>query len=101
MSDRERELRTLAAEIADTDGVIDAWTAKSFTDRLFVVEVEPGAELPASVRKALTDKGLKGTNRAFGIGGTDDAYVGEAGRGERYRFLDTTDRGGLQSYVVE
>jgi hypothetical protein len=101
MNDRERELRALAEEVTAVEGVVDAWTAKSFSDRLFVVEVEAGEELPESVRAELADRDLEGANRAFGIGAEDDAFVGEAGRGERYRFLDTAARGTLRSYVVD
>ena len=101
MTHREEELRQLAARLGEYDCIVDAWTAKSFTDRLFVVEVEPGADLPVGVRERLLDHGLEGYNEVHDVTATDDAYAGALDAGDRYQFVDVQSRGQLQSYVVE
>jgi hypothetical protein len=101
MTDREQELRQLTERCCDYDTIVDAWTAKSFTDRLFVVEVETGAELPADVRDRLLNHGLQGYNEVHDVSAADDAFAGELERGDRYQFVDVQARGQLQSYVVE
>ena len=80
----------------------DAWAAKSFTDRLFVVEVSPEATLPETVRGRLHEHDLREANEVYEMGGTAGAdFAGDLADGRRYRFVDTRDRGELQSYVVE
>jgi hypothetical protein len=79
--DRGEHLRALADDVADRQDVADAWTAKSFTDRLFVVEVDGARDLPAAVE--------------------DPAFAGDLSGGDRYRFVDVQTRGDLQSYVVD
>jgi hypothetical protein len=101
MTDREQELRQLSDDLREHDAIVDAWTAKSFTDRLFVVEVGTGAELPADVRERLLDHGLRGYNEIHDVSAADDAFAGELARGDRYQFVDVRTRGELQSYVVE
>ncbi len=101
MTDREQELRQLSEDLRERDAIVDAWTAKSFTDRLFVVEVETGAELPADVRERLLDHGLRGYNEVHDVTAADDAFAGELDSGDRYQFVDVRARGELQSYVVE
>lgn len=102
MTDRTEELRSLAEAVADRAGVRDAWTAKSFTDRLFVVEVPPGADLPADVARTLDDRGLRGADEVYDVGGAADAaFAGALEDGTRYRFVDVQTRGEHRSYVVE
>jgi hypothetical protein len=101
MNDRETELRQLAERLCNYDPIVDAWTAKSFTDRLFVVEVESGTDIPASVRERLVDHGLRGYNEVYDVSGADGAFAGRLERGDRYQFVDVRERGQLQSYVVE
>ncbi|MFB6206158.1 MAG: hypothetical protein ABEJ05_06505 [Haloglomus sp.] len=100
-SDREAELRELAADVAEDSAVADAWLAKSFTDRVLVVTVESGAELPDAVRERLAEHDLRGANEVYESGGPDPSAMGDAGAGERHRFVDTRTRGEYQSYVVE
>jgi pyruvate carboxylase len=101
MTDREQELRELADDLREHDTIVDVWTAKSFTDRLFVVEVEPGTDLPGTVRERLLDHGLQGYNDVHDVNAADDAFAGALDRGDRYQFVDVQSRGQLQSYVVE
>lgn len=64
MTDREAELRDLADRLRRRDAVADAWLAKSFTDRLPVVDVRTDATLPADLRRDLADRDLRGPTRS-------------------------------------
>jgi len=101
MDDRERELRELADWLCEKEAIVDAWTAKSFTDRLFIVEVECDTDLSSDIRQRLLDHGLQGYNEVHDVSATDEAFAGELQRGDRYQFVDVRERGALQSYVVE
>ena len=101
MTDRSGALRSLAAELRDRDGVTDAWTAKSFTDRLFVVEVPAEGSLPEAVRATLHGHGLREANEVYGVDASDADFAGKLADAHRYRFVDVRERGELQSYVVE
>ena len=102
MTERSAELSALADRLTDDGAVTDAWTAKSFTDRLFVVEVSTDGRLPAGVRATLHDHGLREANEVYEMDGTRDAdFAGELADGRRYRFVDVQSRGEMQSYVVE
>lgn len=102
MNDRADALRDLADRFAERERVRDAWTAKSFTDRLFVVEVAPDARLPDAVRARLHDHDLREANEVYDVAGAADAdFAGELADSRRYRFVDVRSRGDLQSYVVE
>ena len=101
MSDRERQLRDLADRLTDRDGVLDAWTAKSFTDRLFVLELQDGTALSDDLRNLLHQHDLRGYNEVHDVGVDDAAFAGELDRGDRYQFVDVRHRGELQSYVIE
>lgn len=101
MSDRREELKALAEELAERGDVQDAWLAKSFTDRLFIVEVPPEAELPAAVKSTLSDAGLRGADEVYDADGPDAGYAGHLEESHRYRYVDCETRGDLQSYVVD
>ncbi|WP_226010228.1 hypothetical protein [Halomicrobium salinisoli] len=102
MTDRAAELSALADRIAAREDVRDAWTAKSFTDRILVVEVPPDAELPADVERALREHDCRGADEAYDLDGAESAaFAGDLDDGRRYRFVDTRSRGELQSYVVD
>jgi hypothetical protein len=100
-TDRGEQLRALAADLAAREDVADAWTAKSFTDRLFVVEVGAGEDLPAAVEERLREHGLRGYNEVHDVGAEGPAFAGDLAGGDRYRFVDVGARGELQSYVVD
>jgi hypothetical protein len=101
MTDRAAALRSLADRLPEEDGITDAWTAKSFTDRLFVVEVPTEGELPDEVRRRLHDHDLREANEVYGVDAPDADFAGRLADGRRYRFVDVRERGELQSYVVE
>ncbi|WP_415381377.1 hypothetical protein [Halosimplex sp. TS25] len=102
MDGRAAELSALADRLCEREGVRDAWTAKSFTDRLFIVEVPEAGSLPDGVRASLHDSDLREANEVYGVGGVADAdYAGDLSDGRRYRFVDVRSRGEMQSYVVE
>lgn len=101
MTDRERKLRRLAERIRTRESVLDAWTAKSFTDRLFVIELRSGATFPAELRAQLREHDLRGYNDVHDVGVDEAAFAGELAGGDRYQFVDVRERGELQSYVVE
>jgi len=102
MSDRAAALLALADRVTDREGVVDAWTAKSFTDRLFVVEVPSEGRLPDAVRETLHARDLREADEVYEVEGASDAdFAGALSDGRRYRFVDVRSRGELQSYVVE
>lgn len=100
-TDRGADLRDLAADVAEDPAVADAWLAKSFTDRVLVVTVEPDAALPDGIRERLAASGLRGANEVYDSDGPDASGMGTAGEGRRHRFVDVRTRGEYQSYVVE
>lgn len=101
MDDREAELRELAADLVEREAIADAWLAKSFTDRLFVVELEVDEELPTPIREELLAAGLQPYNDLHDVPAMDAAFAGDLDGARRYRFVDVQSRGSLQSYVVE
>lgn len=101
VTNRRENLRSLAERVARRENVRDAWLAKSFTDRLFVVEVGPDATLPTDVETELRDAGLRGADEVYDEDAPDAAYAGRLEDARRYRFVDCETRGDLQSYVVE
>ncbi|MFC7075993.1 hypothetical protein [Haloarcula halophila] len=101
MSERAQTARELAADVATHDGVRDAWTAKSFTDQLLVVETAPGEPIPTAVRERLTADGFAGADEVYDVdGAADAAFAGQFEDCQRYRFVDTESRGQHRSYVV-
>ncbi len=101
MPDRETELRALAASVSDHPAVVDAWVAKSFTDRMVVVDVRAGADLPTEIGARLAAHDLRGANDVYDTGAGDDSFAGTAKGAARHQFVDTRTRGEHQSYVVE
>ncbi|QIO23462.1 hypothetical protein [Haloarcula sp. JP-L23] len=102
MSDRDETARSLAADIAARPDVADAWTAKSFTDRLLVVELPAECDLPESTVETLRDRGFVGAEEVYDVDGADDAaFAGRLTDARRYRFVDVESRGEHRSYVVE
>ncbi len=98
---RGAQLRQLADDPTEREDVADARTAKSFTDRLFVVEVDSARDLPAAVEERLRGHGLRGYNEVHDVEAEDPAFAGDLSGGDRYRFVDVRARGDLQSYVVD
>lgn len=101
MSDRREQLRALAAEIVERDDIADAYTAKSFTDRLFVIEVPADEPLPESVTDRLADHDVRPASEVYDDGERPQVPFAGAEGHDQYRFVDVRSRGDLQSYVVE
>ena len=101
MSDRDDELQGLVARVAGLDPVADAWLAKSFTDRLFVVELDPGTSFPDGLRRTLADHDLYGCNAVYDLEDDDDSFVGTLAGNDRHHFVDVRTRGEHQSYVIQ
>jgi hypothetical protein len=101
MDDREVALREIAEDLRERESVADAWLAKSFTDRLFVVELTDDESLPSAIENELVEAGLRPYNDLHDVPAMDAAFAGDLDGAKRYRFVDVQSRGSLQSYVVE
>lgn len=100
--DREAELRELAAQARDHAAVADAFLAKSFTDRLLVVDLESGtAEVPRGLVSLFEAHGCYGANEVYDRDGDGGSSAGTFGGRERHQFVDTETRGDHRSYVVD
>jgi hypothetical protein len=95
-----REALALADRAGEYDAVVDAWVGKSFTDRVLILEIERGRELPGDLDAVLADHDLVGANAVYGTGGADGSSMGIVGDVERHKFVDVRTRGDHQSYVV-
>ncbi|WP_226004769.1 hypothetical protein [Natrinema salinisoli] len=101
MTDREATLEDLAARLREREAVSDAFLAKSFTDRLLVLDLEDGTALPAEIRDLLADHDLRGANEVYGNERDDPSLAGDLSDATRHQFVDTRTRGDHQSYVVD
>lgn len=101
MTDRTAELETLVDEIADHDVVSDAWLAKSFTDRLLVVDIEQDASFPTPIEEQLEVHDVYGYNEVYGTETANPSFAGDARDVTRHQFVDVQTTGDHQSYVVE
>jgi hypothetical protein len=99
MSTRRTELERLAERLAARSDIADAYTAKSFTDRLFVLEIEAAGTVPDDVDALLGEHNLAPACEVYGDGDQQMTFAG-ADDSEQYRFVDMQSRGTLQSYVV-
>lgn len=100
MGDRTTELRQLTTELRTHDDVDDAFLAKSFTDRLVIVDVRGESGVPSDVVDRLEVHGLRGADEVYG----DDvhgSFAGAVGDATRHHFVDVQTRGAHQSYVVD
>lgn len=101
MTDRESELEALASTLRERDAVEDAWLAKSFTDRLLVVDLRVGATLPEDLRTTLADHDLYGANEVYGLDDGRSSFMGGTDELTRHQFVDVRTRGEHRSYVVD
>jgi uncharacterized protein CbrC (UPF0167 family) len=99
--DRAVRLRELADELCDHEAVADAWLAKSFTDRLFVVDLEPDADLPAEVVDRLAAHDCYGANEVYDVDEDAGSFAGAVAGANRHQFVDVRTRGDHRSYVLE
>jgi hypothetical protein len=97
--DRRTRLRALADDLCAHDAVADAWLAKSFTDRLFVVDPEPDADMPAEIPERLAAHDLYGANEVYDV--DEGSFAGVVAGANRHQFVDVCTRGDHQSYVLE
>lgn len=68
MTDRKAKLRDLADELRERNCVDDAFVAKSFTDRLLIVDVTREGSIPVDIERELTALDLRGVDDAYGDG---------------------------------
>jgi hypothetical protein len=101
MSDRGTELRQLAVELQEYEAVEDAFVAKSFTDRLLIVDVGEGDGVPGAVTDRLAAHDLYGADGVYGDDDEHRSFVGSVGDATRHHFVDVRTRGSHQSYVVD
>jgi len=99
-ADRDAAIRRLLDSLADRSEIADAWTAKSFTDRLLVVDVREGHDLPDGVERTLAEHGFRGANEVYETS-ERGSFAGDVPTGTRHQFVDVETRGAHQSYVVE
>ncbi|QCC49241.1 hypothetical protein [Halobellus limi] len=100
--EREATLRRLAARACDHDAVANAFVAKSFTDLLVVVDLEPDESgVPTETVDLLESHGCRGANEVYDRAAEDRSSVGESDGAARHQFVDTETRGEHRSYVVD
>jgi len=90
MSERRTQLQELATRLSDRSDIADAYTAKSFTDRLFVLEIAAGEDVPDEVVELLRAHDLPPAGEIYSDG-EQMAFAGPEDR-EQYRFVDTDRR---------
>lgn len=81
--------------------VDDAFLAKSFTDRLLILDVCQGESIPADLEQVLSNHGLHGYEGVYGDDEAARSFAGDVGESTRHHFVDVQTRGSHQSYVVE
>jgi hypothetical protein len=101
MTDREATLEDLATRLREHNAVNDAFLAKSFTDRLLVLDLEEGTSLPEDIHDLLADHDLRGANDVYRNERDDPSLAGDLSDATRHQFVDTRTRGDHQSYVVD
>jgi hypothetical protein len=102
MTDREAELETLAERACEYDAVADAFIAKSFTDRLLVVDLESDeSEVPSGLIALFEEHGCYGANEVYDRDEADGSSAGTFADTTRHQFVDSETRGEHQSYVVD
>jgi hypothetical protein len=101
VTDRETELRKLAEDLADRGDIRDAFVAKSFTDRLVIVDTPRNQSVPEDARDRLAAHQCYGSESVYGDEARGPDFAGDVGDATRHHFVDIETRGSHQSYVVE
>ncbi|WP_436903439.1 hypothetical protein [Halovenus halobia] len=100
MGDRRETLVAVTEQLQEYDVITDAFLAKSFTDRLLIVDVTEGEQLPADALELIREHDFQAIDSLD----TDDkrprSAVGDVGGATRHHFVDMQTRGTHQSYVV-
>jgi len=100
MSDREAELHELTTDLREHKAVTDAFLAKSFTDRLVIVDIDDTNGVPNDVVARLAEYDLRGADEVYDNDGRG-SFAREVANGTRHHFVDIQTRGSHQSYVVD
>ncbi len=100
MEDRTAKLHRLTEELQSCDAVVDAFVAKSFTDRHVIVDLHDET-VPSTIRTRLAQHDLKSASDVYGHGGDTGPFTGGVGDATRHHFVDVRTRGSHRSYVVE
>ncbi|MFC6614953.1 hypothetical protein ACFQAS_08330 [Halopenitus salinus] len=92
MSERKAELRQLSSELREHEAIADAFPARSFADRLVIVDVgdEPAdtdATVPDGVVDRLGDHDLRAAEEVYGDDG-GSTFAGDIGDATRHHFVD-------------
>jgi hypothetical protein len=101
MSDRRERLQRVASDVLEYDCVDDAFLAKSFTDRLLILDIEQGEAVPDPVLETLRENDLRAIESVYGEDGETRSVVGDLDDVTRHHFVDGQTRGSHQSYVIE
>lgn len=101
MTDRTEALEALAARVRADDRVRDAFLAKSFTDRLLIVDVAEDETVPADIAERLAANDLAEAGEVYRGGADTSSWLGDVGGATRHHFVDVRTRGAHRSYVVE
>jgi hypothetical protein len=100
MTDRKLELQQLVVDLTDHEGVVDAFVAKSFTDRLVILDTRNGT-VPEAVRERHGAHECYGSETVYGDDEDGPAFAGTVGDATRHHFVAVETRGAHQSSVVE
>lgn len=98
--DRAAMLHDLAATLSEDDDVLDAFVAKSFTDRHVVVDLRAGVPVDSIVDR-LAEYDLFRAQEVYGDDHGAHFFASEIGDAVRYHFVDVQTCGDHQSYVVK
>ncbi|RXK46998.1 hypothetical protein [Halorientalis pallida] len=98
---RTADSRDLAADLREREVAADAGLAKSFTDRLLVVDATTDGGVPGDARERLHDHDCYGADEVYDTGDRDASSAGAVGDATRHQFADVQTRGDHHSYVVE
>lgn len=102
VTDRDSELRELAARAREYDAVADAFLAKSVTVRLIVVDRRSDADaVPEELVALLEANGCHGANEVYDRAAADSSSADTVDGADRHQFVDTETRGDHRSYVVD
>jgi len=99
MADRAATLRELAATLRESEGVVDAFLAKSFTDRHLIVDYREDT-LPDPIRERLAAQDLRDAGEVYGED-RGHPFASDIGDAVRHHFVDVRTCGEHRSYVVE
>jgi len=101
MSTRNVKLDELMADLRARTAIEDAFLAKSFTDRLLVVDVSEDRVLPEDLSDRITESGFRPAEKVYTEQKAGSSFAGDLGDATRHHFIDVHTHGTHQSYTVE